>query len=82
MQEKKEDWSYRGEAGEGGSFSENDQWWNSKQKHVRIGTFHRMESLKCIKSRRISSFSVSEDHTHMKKLFFSRITFVLNIHIH
>lgn len=53
MQEKKEDWSYRGEAGEGGSFPENDQWWNSKQKHVRIGTFHRMESLKCIKSRRI-----------------------------
>lgn len=40
MQEKKEDWSYRGAAGEGGNFSENDQWWNSEQKHVRIGTSH------------------------------------------
>lgn len=64
---KKEDWSYRGAAGEGGSFSENDQWWNSEQKHDTIGTTHgkndiRMESLKSIKSKGISVFSVSEDH--------------------
>lgn len=76
---KKEDWNYRGAAGEGGSFSENDQWWNSEQQHVRIGISNgknniRMESLKSIKSKRISDFSVSEDHiilgfSHEKNYF-------------